>query len=312
MAQETRGVEARDAKASPETLQARMHEQFPGAPSRLRLYLIVSFGTTLVACGVYFFKFPNHFSIGGVAGMSVLLSALIPQVSAPSFALILNIVLLIVGFIFFGRSFGMMTAWASILMSLELKLFEWWLPLAEPLTDQPTLELLFAVLLPGVGAAMLFNIGASSGGTDVIAMILRRFTALDIGRALLLSDILITLLVFPLFGVRIGLFSVMGLFLKTTLIDGVIENLRIHKSFIIITTKADEITHFIMRTLHRGATVSEARGAFTGEPRSLIVTIMTRREAVLLQHFVRGADPGAFLSITNTSSIIGKGFRGEN
>ena len=182
--------------------------------------------------------------------------------------------------------------------------------MTSPLTSQPTLELMFAVILPGLGSALLFYIGASSGGTDIIAMVLRKYTQFDIGRSLLISDIVITLLAFS-YGVETGLFSIMGLFLKTTVIDFIIEGLKTHKSFSIVTTHPVQICSFIMNTLHRGATISTARGAYTNEERFLILTIMNRREAVLLQRFVKEEDPHAFISITNTSSIIGKGFRGE-
>lgn len=273
-------------------------------------FFIMTLGATLVSIGIYFFKFPNNFSIGGVSGLSVVFGAYIHWISPANIIVLLNIILLVIGYLVFGRRFGIKTAYCSLLSSGLVQVFEWVYPLNAPLTSQPTLELMYAVLLPGLGAAMLFHIGASTGGTDVVAMILRKYTRLDIGRSLLISDIIITFLAFS-FGPETGLFSLVGLFLKTTIIDLIIEGLRTHKSFSIVTTRPVEICSFIMRTLHRGATISTARGAYTNEERFVILTIMSRREAVLLQRFVKETDPNAFVTITNTSSIIGKGFRGE-
>lgn len=274
-------------------------------------FLLLTLGAALVSIGIYFFKFPNHFSIGGVSGLSVIFGAYIKWISPANLVLILNVLLLVIGYAVFGKQFGLKTTYCSLLSSGLVQLLEYVYPMEGALTTQPTLELMFAVLLPGIGAAMLFHIGASTGGTDIVAMILRKYTSLDIGRALLISDIVITLLAFS-FGAETGLFSLMGLLLKTTIIDLIIEGLRTHKSFTIVTTKPVEICAFIMQTLHRGATISTARGAYTNEERYLILTIMSRREAVLLQKYVKEEDPQAFITITNTSSIIGKGFRGEN
>lgn len=273
-------------------------------------FTIMTLGAALVAIGIYFFKFPNNFSIGGVSGLSVVFAKFIPNISAGNIIMILNVLLLIVGYAIFGKNFGIRTAYCSLLSSGLVQLLEIIYPMSQPLTAQPTLELMFAVILPGLGSALLFYIGASTGGTDIIAMILRKYTSLDIGRSLLVSDIVITLLAFN-FGAETGLFSVMGLFLKTTAIDFIIEGLKTHKSFSIVTTHPVQICAFIMNTLKRGATISTARGAYTNEERYLVLTIMNRREAILLQRFVKEEDPHAFVSITNTSSIIGKGFRGE-
>lgn len=277
--------------------------------SKVKEFSILTLGALLVSVGIYFFKFPNNFSTGGVSGLSVIFGAHITWISPANIILILNILLLLVGYIVFGKQFGAKTTYCSLLSSGLVQLLEWTVPMDGPLTTQPVLELAFAVLLPGLGAALLFYIGASTGGTDVVAMILKKYTDLDIGRSLLISDIVITLLAFS-FGPETGLFSIMGLFLKSTVIDLIIESLKTHKSFSIVTTHPVQICSFIMKELHRGATISTARGAYTNEERFVILTIVNRRQAILLQRFVKQEDPAAFISITNTSSIIGKGFRG--
>ncbi len=273
-------------------------------------YALVTFGILLVAIGVHFFKFPNNFSIGGVSGISILMGGIFPGLKPGKFVLVTNMLLLIVGFMFFGKKFGIKTTYASIAFSAEIWLLEVIFPMTAPFTNQPLLELVFAVLLPAVGSAILFNNEASSGGTDVIAMILKKYTSLDIGKALLLSDSIITVSAIFVFGVEVGLFSIAGLLAKAFLVDSVIENININKFFTIITTKPDEICEFINNDLNRGATIQDAQGAFTHLPKTVVVTVVNRPQAVRLQRHIRSVDPDAFILITNTSEIIGKGFRG--
>ena len=157
----------------------------------LREFLLMNLGTLLVSVGVYFFKFPNHFSMGGVSGLAVLLGKLLPQLSPSTFNTIINVLFLVLGFVMLNRGFGARTVYCSILSAGLIQLFEWAFPMDRPLTDQLMLELFFAVILPALGSAILFNIDASSGGTDIAAMILKKYTGLDVGRALLLSDVVI-------------------------------------------------------------------------------------------------------------------------
>ena len=282
------------------------------ARQRLTEWALITAGTLLVAAGVYFFKFPNHFSTGGVSGISVVLTHCFPGLSAGDFVSIINIALLIVGFLVFGRGFAVKTVYCSLLMSGFISLMERVLPLARPMTSQPLLELIFAVSLPAVGSAILFNMDASSGGTDIVAMILRKYTSLDIGRALLCSDCVITLMACVAFGMETGLFSILGLIMKSLLVDMVLENIHTHKYFHIITSQPAVAEDFIIHTLRRGATELKGEGVYSHEGRTVLITVVNRREAVLLRRFLREHDKSAFLLITNTSEIIGKGFRGVN
>ena len=178
---------------------------------RLSDALLLTTGTLLVSFGVYFFKFPNNFSTGGVSGISVILGALLPGVSTGTLVLIINAALLLLGFAVFGRSFGLKTVYCSMLMSLSIYALERLVPMDAPLTTQPMLELVFSVLLPAVGSAILFNLQGSTGGTDIVAMIFRKYTDLDIGKALFCTDFLIATLAGVVFGIETGLFSLLGL-----------------------------------------------------------------------------------------------------
>lgn len=278
----------------------------------LREYAWLTAATLLMVAGIYFFKFTNNFSTGGVSGLAVILGRYFDQISPGTFVLVINVLLLILGFIVFGKDFGGKTTYVSLLMSGATWLLERVVPMSAPLTDQTFVELIFAVSLPAVGSAILFNLDASSGGTDIVAMVLRKFTSLDIGKALLCSDLIITLMAFVAFGAETGLFSVLGLVIKSLLVDMVLENINTHKYFHIITTKPQEIEEYITGKLGRGATELHGEGVYTHEDRTVVMTVMTRREAVLLRRHVRVVDPQAFVLIMNTGEIVGKGFRGVN
>ena len=272
-------------------------------------YVLLTLGTLLIALGVYFFKFPNNFSTGGVSGISIILSHYMPSTpGALMFAI--NQALLLVGFAVFGKSFGMRTAYASLVLSGATWALEYICPMSKPMTTQPLLELIFAVGLPAIGSAILFNIQGSSGGTDIVAMILRKYTNLNIGNALLFVDFSITVAACAAFGMETGLFSVLGLALKSVIVDMVLENIKVHKAFQIITSKPDEIIAFITDDLKRGATKIAGEGAFTHEDKTIILTVVNRFQAIRLRQFARSVDAHCFILITNTTEIIGKGFRG--
>lgn len=279
---------------------------------QMKDYALMTLGTVLMTLGIYFFKFPNHFSTGGVSGLAVILSHYIPGMSNGDFVMIINVALLVLGYLVLGKGFGGRTTYVSLLMSGLTWVLERVLPMNTPMTTQPLLELIFAVSLPAVGSAILFNLDASSGGTDIVAMILRKYTNLNIGRALMCSDLVITLMACVAFGMETGLFCILGLVMKSLLVDMVLENINTHKYFHIITTKPVEIEQFITGTLKRGATELHGEGAYTHEGRTVLMTVMKRREAILLRKYVRSVDPQAFVLIMNTGEIIGKGFRGTN
>lgn len=275
-----------------------------------RDYALLTLGSLLIAVGVYFFKFPNHFSTGGVSGISIILNHYFPGLSSGTFMFVINQLLLVVGFMVFGRGFGFRTAYCSLVMSGAAWALEAVLPMSAPMTHQPLLELIFAVTLPAVGSAILFNLEASSGGTDVVAMILKRYTSLNIGISLLCADFLITVMACVAFGMETGLFSILGLVIKAVVVDLVLENIKVHKCFQIITAKPEPIVRYIVEDLHRGATNLCGEGAYTHENKTVILTVVNRAQAVKLLHYAKAVDPGSFILITNTGEIIGKGFRG--
>lgn len=270
-------------------------------------YTVITLCMWLMVIGVYYFKFPNNFAFGGVTGFAAVVSEL-TNWSASQFTLIINMILLAVGFFTLGRKFGIKTVYASLVMSASLAVLEKWTPLLRPITQEPLLELMFAIFLPAIGSAILFNIGASSGGTDIIAMILKKHTSFNIGTVLLFVDILSVALAFFVFDATTGLFSTLGLVAKSFVIDGVIENINMCKCFNIVCDNPDPICHYIINKLNRSATVYEAKGAFSHHEKTVVMTTMKRVQAVKLRNYIRQTEPTAFILISNSSEIIGKGF----
>lgn len=275
--------------------------------SKLKNFSLLTISTLIMAVGIYFFKFANNFTFGGITGIAVLVAKFLP-ISASDFSFVVNILLLIIGWIVLGKSFAEKTAYSTILLSVSLSLLERIYPMSHPLTNEPLLELIFAILLPALGSAILFNIGASSGGTDVIAMILKKYTSVDIGKGLLISDLIFTLAGFLVFNVKTGLYSLFGLIMRSALIDNFIESFNRSKYFHVVTSNATCICDFIQNDLQRGATIVNATGAFTGDDKYIILTVLSPSQAVKLRNFIKEHDPKAFLLVSNTSEIIGKGF----
>ena len=275
--------------------------------SKLKNFSLLTISTLIMTVGIYFFKFTNNFTFGGITGIAVLVAKFLP-ISASDFSFVVNILLLIIGWIVLGKSFAEKTAYSTILLSVSLSLLERIYPMSHPLTNEPLLELIFAILLPALGSAILFNIGASSGGTDVIAMILKKYTSVDIGKGLMISDFIFTLAGFLVFNVKTGLYSLFGLIMRSALIDNFIESFNRSKYFHVVTSNATCICDFIQNDLQRGATIVNATGAFTGDDKYIILTVLSPSQAVKLRNFIKEHDPKAFLLVSNTSEIIGKGF----
>lgn len=291
----------------------------------IKYFLYVNLGVLLTAIGIHFFKTPNGFATGGVSGLSLILANALPfDISQGTYMLAINIILLIIGFIVLGKSCGILTCYCSLMISLENILFENIFPTTNPdifpfdgrLTGEPLLELVYAVLLTGVGSAILFKFKASSGGTDIVALIFKKKTDMNVGTALLYTDIFIALATFinftgdtVRFDAQTGLFSLLGLFAKIFIIDDIIDSINLCKSFTIITTKPEEINSFITKKLAHSATIYKAEGAYTHEGRTVVMTVCRRAEAIRLRKAVNEIDPHAFIIITKTSEIMGRGFR---
>ena len=274
-------------------------------------YAVLTIATLIMVVGVYVFKFPNNFSFGGVTGIAVIL-AKVTSITPGTWTFLINMALLVLGFVMLGKSFGIKTVYVSVLMSVSLSAIEKLFPMSHPLTSQPVLELIFAIFLPAFASAILFNVGASGGGTDILAMVLKKYTTFNIGTALFIVDLLITVAACLLFDPLTGRFAFTGLMGKSLVIDGVIVNINLCKFFSILCDDPVPICDFITKNLNRSATIFRAEGTYTHSEKTIILTVMKRSQAVMLRNYIHLNVPGAFMMITNSSEIIGKGFRGFN
>lgn len=272
-------------------------------------YSLLTVATLVMNLGIYVFKYPNNFSIRRRvrpfrgAGKADGAGTVHPQSGDQYGALVL-------GFLFLGRGFAFKTVYVSLLSSIGLSVMEKIWPLSGPVTDQPVLELIFAIFLPGAASAVLFNMGASSGGTDIVAMIIKKYRSLEIGTSLFVVDCLIAVSAFFVFDAQTGLFSLCGLLAKSLVIDGVIESINACKYFNIVCDRPEPICDYICHTLEKDATVYRAEGAFTKRQKYVILTAMKRSQAVELRRMIKESEPTAFILISTTSEIIGKGFQG--
>lgn len=277
---------------------------------KLTYWLILNIGVLMLAVGIYFFQAPNGFAPGGISGVSIILARLLGQAIPQSVLLTaMNVLILIIGVIILGKECGFLTFYCAILYSVESMLLEYFIPLSGPLTDQPLLELIYSVSLTGIGGAIVFKCNASSGGTDIIALILRKYTNLNTGTALLLADLAVAISSIFIYDIKTGLFSLLGLFAKVFLIDDILDSLSMCKAFTIITTKSEEIREYIMTEMKHGATMHKAEGAYSREEKQVIITVCRHTEALKLRRKVKQIDPESFIIITKTSEIMGKGFR---
>ena len=215
----------------------------------------------------------------------------------------------VLGCVFLGIKAMGWTLYSSFMLSFYSSMCEKLFPMSQPLTDDTLLELCFAVALPALASGIVFNIGASTGGTEIVAMILHKYIKVEIGRALLLSDIGTVLFAACIYGPQTGMYCVLGLIGRSTIVDTAIESLNLRKVCTVITSRPEPIRRFVTETLGRTATQQDATGVYTGEPRTMIMVALTRRQAGLLRDFLRREDPEAFLTIVNSSEIIGKGFQ---
>lgn len=270
---------------------------------KLQRYGLMTLAVFVMAVGDYFFLFPNQFCFGGVTGLSTIAAQLLP-VTASEFNAVANLILLLAAFVFVGRAFAMTTAFASVVLSALLMVFESLFPLANPLTDQPMLEFILAVSLPSAGSALLFHLGASSGGTDIPAMILKKYAHLqNIGVALFWIDLVMVALAAFVFDLQSILYSAVGLAVKTFLIDDIIGNISMCKSVMVVCEDAGPVCDYVTRTL--GA---PAKGAYTGMEQSIVFTTLTRRQAGQLRLYIRQNALPAFITMSSTVDVFGRGF----
>lgn len=277
---------------------------------KFKNWMYMNVGIVLIACATYFFLVPNRFVTGGMTGLSTILGS-VTNISISTWLMCLNVCMLIIGFVFLGRSTGIWTVYCSLGYSSLMLLYEQIIPMeGKTLTDEPFLELCVGITIYAIGTATIFYAGASSGGMDIMALIIQKYAKIDVGRAVLFVNMFIaigSIMVFK--NVKTGILSLVGLFANSFIIDIVIDNFDSCKYFVVITEKPDLVAEYIMNTLHHGVTISDAIGGYTRMKKGMVHTVCRRYEAMKLRSAVKRIDENAFIVVTTSSEIIGKGFR---
>ena len=262
--------------------------------------VILTVAVAIIAAAVYFFLVPSHTSVSSISGLGIVLSNFVPlQLSA--ITMILNVVLLIIGFFTCGREFGVKTVYTSVMLPLFLGLFEIIFPNFGSMTDSQELDVLCYVLVVSVGLSILFNRNASSGGLDIVAKIMNKYLHMELGKAMSLSGMCVALSAALVYDKKTVVLSILGTYFNGIVLDHFIFDHNIKRRVCIITKKEEELRQFIIHDLHSGATIYEAIGAYNMEKRREIITIVDKGEYQKLMKFINQEDPKAFITVYNVS-----------
>jgi len=268
----------------------------------IKEFAIITVGTAIVAAAVFFFMLPSHVSVGSGAALAMVLSNFIP-LSVSAITLIMNVGLLIIGFILVGAEFGAKTVYCSILMPLIMGVFEAILPNFESITQDPLLDVICYILVVGVGLSILFSHNASSGGLDIVAKIMNKYLRMDLGKAMSCSGIAVALTSALCYDSKTVVLSLLGTYFGGIVVDNFIFGINIKRRVCVISQELDTIVDFVLHDLHSGATLNEIIGAYDKTPSMEMITIVDKNEYRRLMDFIRRTDPKAFLTVYSVSDM---------
>ena len=263
---------------------------------------ILTVAVAIIAAAVYFFLVPSHASVSSISGLGIVLSNFIP-LPLSVITMILNVVLLLIGFVTCGKEFGVKTVYTSVMLPIFLGLFEMLFPNLGSMTDSQELDVLCYILVVSVGLSILFNRNASSGGLDIVAKIMNKYLHMELGKAMSLSGMCVALSAALVYDKKTVVLSILGTYFNGIILDHFIFDNNIKRRVCIITKKEEELRQFITRDLHSGATIYEATGAYNFEKHNEIITIVDKSEYQKLMKFINELDPKAFITVYNVSSM---------
>lgn len=272
-------------------------------------YLVIVIGVFMVACGVYFFMIPNDIAGGGISGLAIVINNYFPMIPRGGIMFVIDIVLFTVAFFVIGPSFGGKTVFSSLLLSSTIFVLENIFPMGGPLTDDIFIEMLFGILLQAIGMAVIFNKNASTGGTDIIAKILNKYFHINMGKGVLLADLVVVILALNAFGLKKGLYALFTVIVTGLAIDRAIDGFNALKEIKIISPKIREIEEFILKDLERGSTIYHATGSYSKNSIEVLCTVVDKKEFVKIRNFIKEVDPEAFVSVSDIYETLGEGFQ---
>ncbi|TGB03939.1 YitT family protein [Halobacillus salinus] len=276
---------------------------------KLWSFLLMNIGALGVATNVHFFLSPNDLATGGVSGLSIVLEKVFPGLSLGLIMIILNILLFIVGFIFLGFQFGAKTIYASFALSFMVWGLEVFFPMQQAWSNDILIQLIIGQIIAASGMAIVFHQGASTGGTDILAMILNKYFSIEVGKGVLFSDIAIATSSIFIFGPTVGMYAFFGVILNGLVIDYTLQQFDNNKEIVIISRESELVRYFIVNQLGRGATIHNAKGAFNQEDKEVITTILNRKDYTRLKKYMTSIDNNAFITVHSMNEILGENFK---
>lgn len=280
-------------------------------PSHVKKFILINLELAVISFGLYFFLIPANLAVGGVSGLAIVLKSIIPNFPTGLFMLAINCILFVLAFIFIGREFGGYTIYASFAMSGMITVLEILFPGNPMFTQDVFLNLLYGIFITGAGYALIFTQNASTGGTDIIAKIITKFTHLDLGKSMFLADFAVIAMAGIVFGPELGLYALLGILLNSVIIDKAIAGFNTRVNLKIISSHHQQINDFIIRELERGTTIFYAQGGFSKNEKPVINTIVSRKEYIRIKNFIKELDPDAFVSMNFVNEVFGEGFTFE-
>lgn len=270
--------------------------------NRIREFLILTVGTFIVGAAVYFFMLPSHVTVGSASALAMVISNFVPfPVSVITF--VINLLLLVVGYLLIGPEFGIKTVYCSLLMPVSLGMFEILFPNFQSITGDQLLDVVCYTLVVGAGLALLFSCNASSGGLDIVAKLMNKFLRIELGRAMSIAGILVALSASFCYDSKTVVLAVLGTYFGGIVVDNFIFGLNIKRRVCIISDKHDDILSFILHELHSGATLYDGIGAYNNQLRKEIITIVDKQEYRRLMDYVQATDPEAFMTVYSVQEI---------
>lgn len=271
----------------------------------IKEYSIVTIGTLIVATGVFFFMLPSNVVAGSLTGLVMVLANFIPiKISVLTF--ILNLGLLLIGFIFVGKEFGGKTVYSSIIMPVFLGIYEFAFPNFKSLTNDVLLDTICYMLIVSVGVALLFNVNASSGGLDIVAKILNKYTHIELGKAMTIAGMVTAFSSILVYDTKILVLSILATYANGIILDNFIDGYNRRKRVCILSSNYEQIQDFITNELKRGVTLYQAIGGYKKEEKTEIVTILTRSEYGALLNYLHSIDKSAFVTVSTVNEVIGE------
>ncbi len=279
---------------------------------RVKRFLLVNLGVIMIALSIHMFLVPSNLAAGGVSGLAIVTSSYVKFLNPGMIMLIFNFILFLLAFIFIGKAFFGYTAYATIALSLMVGFLESTFPNINYFPDEIIMNLIFGILLGSCGMAVLFYQGASSGGTDIIAMIINKYLKIDVGKSLFICDAVVTILATITFTPRIGMYSFLGILMNGILIDKIIAGFNTRVHVYIITAHHERIKDLILNKMNRSGTYLSGKGMYSDLPRDVISLVVTKRQYIEVKNFLAEVDPTAFVIMNYVHDVLGEGFTYEN